>query len=144
MKQYFDLLLHRIQSSSKNIPVAALLVYKNQVVVFHVNGTDPLSHAELLVLKEGIEILGPHMKDAILYVTLEPCAMCRAAISLSGIKTVYFGAYNDKGVEDANVMYYGGFYERECGDVIKAFFRKKKSDAIFNTYLESLHEKTLE
>jgi len=129
MKKYFDILINDINQNSLKeevVPVGAMLVYQNEIISKHMNGRDVLSHAEMLALKEGQEKLGPQIKDAILYVTLEPCAMCKAAISLSGIKKVYFGAYNDKSVIDANVAYYGGFYEKECGDALKVFFKSKR------------------
>jgi len=129
MKKYFDILLDDLKGCSLKegcVPIAALLVFKNQIISKHINGMNALDHAEILVLKEASEKLGPKIKEAILYITLEPCAMCKAAISLSGIKKVYFGAYSNKSVEDGNVEYYGGFQEKVFADVLRFFFQSKR------------------
>ncbi|USO02415.1 MAG: nucleoside deaminase [Alphaproteobacteria bacterium] len=129
MKEYFDFLIQHIKESALDkeaVPIAALLVYHGRIISHHVNGRDPLEHAEMRVLKEGQEKLGAKLKDAVLYVTLEPCEMCKAAISLSGVKKVYFGAYNDKSVVDKNIAYYGGFCEEKCSALLKDFFKNKR------------------
>lgn len=59
---------------------------------------DPTAHAELLVLQAAALRLGQkRLVNADLYVTLEPCAMCAAAVSLARVRRVYFGAYDPKG-----------------------------------------------
>ncbi|TAL00566.1 MAG: nucleoside deaminase [Rhodospirillaceae bacterium] len=60
--------------------------------------TDPTAHAEILVLRAAAEAKGtPRLEDCDLYVTLEPCAMCAAAISFARIRRLHFGAYDPKG-----------------------------------------------
>lgn len=125
---YFE---HAIKEAHKAfyknlVPVGAVLVYDAQIISQKHNEIGPLDHAEILVLNEGIQKLGYQIKDAILYVTLEPCAMCLAALSLCGVKHVYFGAYNEKSVLSSSIELYGGFYEKECGVLLKDFFVMKR------------------
>ncbi|HYD17834.1 MAG TPA: nucleoside deaminase, partial [Patescibacteria group bacterium] len=86
------------------IPVGAVLVEAatgriiarsgNQTETWH----DATAHAEILVLQEGgKQRHAPRLPDCDLYVTLEPCAMCAAAISFARIRRLYFGAYDPKG-----------------------------------------------
>ena len=78
----------------------------------------------------------PRLPDCDLYVTLEPCAMCAAAISFARIRRLYFGAYDPKGggVENGTRFFgqptchhapevFGGIAETECSDLLKDFFR---------------------
>ena len=56
---------------------------------------DPTAHAEMLVLRAGAAQLGaPRLTDCDLWVTLEPCAMCAAAIALARLRRLYFGAWD--------------------------------------------------
>src|SRR5437763_6953926 len=58
---------------------------------------DPTAHAEMLVLRAGAARLGAkHLTECDLYVTLEPCAMCAAAIGLARLRRLYFAAYDPK------------------------------------------------
>jgi tRNA(adenine34) deaminase len=60
--------------------------------------SDPTAHAEILVLRAAAAAKGtPRLEDCDLYVTLEPCAMCAAAISLARIRRLHFAAYDPKG-----------------------------------------------
>ena len=79
------------------IPVGAVLVHgiKNKVLSVHhnevYNKKNPLKHAELLVINEACELnQSRYLDHATIYVTLEPCAMCAAAISEARIKKLYF------------------------------------------------------
>src|ERR1700683_2746070 len=85
------------------VPVGAVLVGRDGAVVA-VSGNrveeqlDPTAHAELLVLRAGAAALGQKQLDNCdLYVTLEPCPMCAAAIALARVRRLYFGAYDPKG-----------------------------------------------
>ncbi len=93
---------------------------------------DATAHAETLA---GVN----RLRGLDLYVTLEPCTMCAAAISMARIKTLYFGAYDPKGGAVVNgVRFYdsptchhrpevcGGILETECGEILKRFFRNKR------------------
>jgi tRNA(Arg) A34 adenosine deaminase TadA len=101
---------------------------------------DPTAHAEMLVLRAGAARLGAkHLAECDLYVTLEPCAMCVAAIGLAHLRRLYFGAYDPKGgaVEHGPRLFeqptshhrpeiYGGIEERRAGELLRAFFRGRR------------------
>ncbi len=101
---------------------------------------DPTAHAEALAIRQACaRANAPRLDDADLYVTLEPCAMCAAAISFARIRWLYFGAYDPKGggVEHGARFFaqptchhrpeaVGGFEEREAGEILKAFFKERR------------------
>ena len=101
---------------------------------------DPTAHAEMLVIRAAATQEGlKRLQDADLYVTLEPCAMCAAAISFARLRRLYFGAGDPKGgaVEHGPRFFtqatchhrpevYGGIGERAAGDLLKAFFRMRR------------------
>jgi len=104
---------------------------------------DPTAHAEMLVLRAAVLRLGTkHLTECDLYVTLEPCAMCAAAIALAHLRRLYFGAYDPKGgaVEHGPHLFdqptthhrpeiYGGIEERRAADLLRAFFRDRRYPA---------------
>lgn len=97
-------------------------------------------HAELLAMRQACQRLGTNrLRDIDLYVTLEPCTMCAAAISFMRIKTLYFGAADPKGgAVVSGVRFYdrptchhrpevvSGICADECGQLLKDFFRAKR------------------
>lgn len=133
-------------AAAGEIPVGAVLVHGPSGTVITSAGNlterdhDPTAHAEILVLREGGRHFGtPRLVDCDLYVTLEPCAMCAAAISFARIRRLYFGAYDPKsgGVENAAPFYaqatchhspevYGGLHEQHCAQLLKDFFKDKR------------------
>lgn len=102
---------------------------------------DPSAHAEVLALREAGRVTGSaRLGTCDLYVTLEPCTMCAGAISFARVRRLYFGAYDPKGggVDHGARFFdqptchhkpdvYGGLRERECRDILQAFFREKRS-----------------
>ena len=110
--------------------------FGNQVEQDH----DPTAHAEMLVFQAGAACLGAaRLTECDLYVTLEPCAMCAAAIALARLRRLYFGAYDPKGgaVEHGPRLFeqptthhrpeiYGGIEERCAGELLRAFFRDRR------------------
>lgn len=101
---------------------------------------DSTAHAEILAIRRACEKLGCNrLRGMDLYVTLEPCTMCAAAISLARIRTLCFGAYDAKGGGVVNGIKFfeaptchhrpqvvGGILETECGEVLKKFFQAKR------------------
>ena len=101
---------------------------------------DPTAHAEMLVLRSGASRFGAaRLTECDLYVTLEPCAMCTAAIGLARLRRLYFGAYDPKGgaVEhgprlfDQPTMHhrpeiYGGIEERRAAELLRSFFQTRR------------------
>ena len=102
--------------------------------------TDPTAHAEVLAIRRATQVIGaPRLQDCDLYVTLEPCAMCAAAISHARLRRLYFGAYDPKGggVEHGPRFFaqptchhapevIGGLRETEAAALLKAFFQDKR------------------
>lgn len=83
------------------VPVGAVLVVDGEVVSVRGNERerrhDPTAHAEMLVLRDGAALTGGwRLRDATLYVTLEPCAMCAGAIVLARIARLVYGADDPK------------------------------------------------
>ena len=123
------------------VPVGAVIVQDGKLLVRAANRVeadkDPTAHAEMLAIRAAAEMLdAPRLPDCDLYVTLEPCAMCAAAISFARIRRLYFGAYDPKGggVENGTRFFgqptchhapevFGGIAETECSDLLKDFFR---------------------
>jgi tRNA(adenine34) deaminase len=128
------------------VPVGAVLVDATSGAVVAAAGNrteelkDPTAHAELLVLREGARRRGAARLDGCdLYVTLEPCAMCAAAISFARIRRLYFGAYDEKGgaVEHGPRFFgqptchhrpevYGGIEESRAAALLREFFQSKR------------------
>ena len=128
------------------VPVGAVLVEAPTGVVLAAAGnrvealSDPTAHAEILVLREGAaKRRSPRLEDCDLYVTLEPCAMCAAAISFARIRRLYFSAYDPKGgaVEHGARFFalatchhrpeiYGGIEEQRAAALLKRFFAERR------------------
>jgi tRNA(adenine34) deaminase len=101
---------------------------------------DPTAHAELLAIRAACALLGSErLSGCDLYVTLEPCAMCAAAISFARIRRLYFGAADPKGgaVEHGPRFFaqptchhapeiIGGLRETEATSLLKQFFAKRR------------------
>ena len=131
------------------VPVGAVLVDSDSGDILTQAGNrteadnDPTAHAEMLVIRQAGANAGvARLPDADLYVTLEPCAMCAAAISFARIRRLYFGAYDPKGggVEHGARFFQqatchhapeviGGVEESRAATLLKVFFsdlRKRK------------------
>ena len=127
------------------VPVGAVVVdAKGRVLAQAGNRTlelkDPTAHAELLAIRSAAEILGSErLTDCDLYVTLEPCAMCAAAISFGRLRRVYFGAADEKmgAVEHGPRFFsqttchhapevYGGIGESEAQSLLIEFFKARR------------------
>ena len=134
----------RQAAAEGEVPVGAVLVRDGHILVRAHNRVetdrDPTAHAELLAIREACRLLGdPRLPDCDLYVTLEPCAMCAQAISMSRIRRLYFAAYDTKGgaVEHGPRLFgqptchhapevYGGIGERMAADLLRGFFRDRR------------------
>ena len=126
------------------VPVGAVIVRNGEVLVAarnrRVEDQDPTAHAELLAIRAAAKKLGTErLSDCDLYTTLEPCAMCAAAISLARIRRLYYGAADPKGgAVDNGVRFfasptchhrpevYGGIGESEAGALLKDFFAARR------------------
>lgn len=125
------------------VPVGAILVKDGEIISKNFNRNislkDPTAHAEILVMREASEKLGSHRLDGCdIYITLEPCAMCAAAISLAKIRRVYYAASDEKfGAIETGLMsktsscyhrpeIYSGFCEADSVKLLKDFFKNKR------------------
>jgi tRNA(adenine34) deaminase len=103
-KGYMDLALEEARAAADRgeVPVGAVIVRDGIVLARAGNRTrefnDVTAHAEILAIRQAAAMLGSErLTDADLYVTLEPCTMCAAAISFARLRRLYFGAEDEKG-----------------------------------------------
>ncbi len=128
------------------VPVGAVLVdaATGNVLAAAGNRTeslaDPTAHAEILAIRAACAAAGsPRLPGADLYVTLEPCAMCAAAIAGARLRRVYYGAYDPKGGGvDHGIRFfaqpschhrpeiYGGIQESRAAALLKQFFEERR------------------
>ena len=135
----------RLAGGRGEVPVGALLVAPNgKPFMSDGNRTrersDPTAHAEILVLRQACQAVGSERLIGFdLYVSLEPCAMCAAAISFARIRRLYFAAYDAKmgAVENGPRFFnqvtchhapevYGGIGEGEASELLRVFFEKRR------------------
>jgi tRNA(adenine34) deaminase len=135
----------RAAGARGEVPVGAVIVRDGDVLAQAGNRTladkDPTAHAELLAVRAAAQKLGSErLTGCDLYVTLEPCAMCAAALSFARIRRLYYGAADPKGgaVENGVRFFsaptchhrpevYGGIGESEAGALLKEFFAARRS-----------------
>jgi len=127
------------------VPVGAVLVNNqtNKIIFSSHNLTNSsinsIMHAEIVVIIESCKILNSKfLNNTSIFITLEPCAMCAAAISEAHINSLYFGAYDEKkgSLESIMKIYnkkhffvpsvYGGIEEKKCSFLLKNFFKQKR------------------
>jgi tRNA(Arg) A34 adenosine deaminase TadA len=146
--RFMDLALAEAEAAGARgeVPVGAVLVDGASGGILARAGNrvealkDPTAHAEMIVIREAAAAAGlKRLEGADLYVTLEPCAMCAAAISFARLRRLYFGAGDPKGgaVEHGPRFFnqptchhrpevYGGIGERQAGELLRAFFRARR------------------
>jgi tRNA(Arg) A34 adenosine deaminase TadA len=127
------------------VPVGAVVVMGNGSVLARAGNrmrelTDPTAHAEMLAIRQACAVHGSERLDgADIYVTLEPCAMCAAAISLARLRRLYWGAADPKGggVEHGARVFshptchhapelYGGIEETRASRLLREFFAGRR------------------
>ena len=126
------------------VPIGAVVVHEGSIVARAGNETralhDITAHAEILAIRRAAKTIGDErLSGADLYVTLEPCTMCAAAISFARIRRLYFGALDPKGgAVDSGVRFfasptchhapevYGGLRETEAAALLRDFFRVRR------------------
>jgi len=127
------------------IPVGAILLKGDRVIAKDHNRcielNDPTAHAEILVLRKGGQILRNYrLTEAVVYVTVEPCPMCVSAMVHGRISRLVFGSLEPKygAVESKfrllnnnglnhRVKVDRGILGKECGEILKAFFRDRRT-----------------
>jgi tRNA(adenine34) deaminase len=146
MTSFMDMALEEARSAERRgeVPVGCVLVRGDEVIARAGNRTladrDPTAHAEMIAIRDAAHRLGSERLDNCdLYVTLEPCAMCAAALSFARIRRLYYGASDPKGgaVENGVKFFtspschhrpeiYGGLSEAAAGDLLRQFFNKRR------------------
>jgi tRNA(adenine34) deaminase len=127
-----------------DVPIGAVVVRDGEVVGAGHNERelrqDPTAHAEVLALREASRSAGSwRLLDCVLYVTLEPCAMCAGAIVLARVPRVVYGTTDPKAGAAGSVLDVlaeprlnhrtvvdGGLLAQECADVLRAFFSTRR------------------
>jgi tRNA(Arg) A34 adenosine deaminase TadA len=131
-------------AAAGEVPVGAVVTLGDRTVAETRNAmrgsVDPTAHAEIEALRAAAAALGtPRLDDCTLWVTLEPCAMCAAAISLARVKALRFGAEDPKGggvVHGPRIFaqptchhrpdVLGGIGEVEAADLLQRFFADRR------------------
>ena len=125
------------------VPVGAVVV-KDGVVIAQAHNErellpDATAHAEVLAIRRACAALGTsRLSGCTLYVTLEPCPMCAGALAAARVDRVVFGAFDARGGACGSMMriqkyplyfmptFEGGVMERECSEILTAFFKQKR------------------
>lgn len=135
----------RAAAARGETPVGAVIIAPNGEIIARAGNrtremSDPTGHAEVLAIRNACAAAGSErLPGHDLYVTLEPCPMCAAAISFARIRRVYYGAADPKGggVDHGPRIYahptchhapevYGGIAEDECAALLKEFFAARR------------------
>lgn len=127
-----------------DIPVGAVVVHGGEVIATGHNERelrgDPTAHAEMVAMREAARVLGSwRVLDSVLYVTLEPCAMCAGAIVLARVPRVVIGTTDPKAGAAGSVLdvlaeprlnhhpvVESGLLAGECADLLRAFFASRR------------------
>ncbi len=143
---FMDLALDEAHAAAATgeVPIGCVIIHDGDLIAQAGNRTladrDPTAHAEIVAIRQTAAALGTErLTDCDLYVTLEPCAMCAAAISFARIRRLYYGAPDPKGgavesgvrfFEQATCHHrpevYGGIGEVEASALLKDFFRARR------------------
>ena len=116
------------------VPVGAVITYEGRLVAGSHNMSqkwkNPLAHAEMLALVQAHKKLKTYdLSQCDLYVTLEPCPLCKCAIRMSHIRHTYFGAYAPAGPwKEKDSCFMGGFHELSCEGMLKDFFSQMRHE----------------
>ncbi len=127
-----------------DVPIGAVIVRDGEVIAQGHNErevrADPTAHAEMIALREAARSLGSwRVVDSVVYVTLEPCAMCAGAIVLARVPRVVFGTWDPKAGAAGSVLNVldepqlnhrpqveGGLLAEDCADLLRAFFASRR------------------
>ena len=134
----------RAAREAGEVPVGCVIVRDGEVIAQAGNRTladrDPTAHCEMLAIRQAAAaFVCERLTDCDLYVTLEPCAMCAAAMSFARIRRLYYGAADPKGgAVESGVRFfsaptchhkpevYGGMAETEAGTLLRDFFKARR------------------
>ena len=135
----------RRAETASEVPVGAVLTLGERVIASGFNrpisGCDPTAHAEIETLRAAATALGSYrLNDSVLYVTLEPCLMCAAAITHARVRRLVFGAWDPRAGAAGSMLdafalpglnhrvdVFGGVLEEACGVLLRDFFARRRS-----------------
>jgi len=146
-EKYMKMALEEAEEAGQRgeIPVGAILLKGDRVIAKDHNRcielSDPTAHAEILVLRKGGEVLRNYrLTEAVVYVTVEPCPMCVSAMVHGRISRLVFGSLEPKyGAVESKLQLLNnnglnhrvkvdrGILEKECAEILKAFFRDRRT-----------------
>ena len=127
-----------------DVPVGAVIVHAGEVIGSGHNEREvraaPTAHAEMIALREAARTLGSwRVLDSVMYVTLEPCAMCAGAIVLARLPRLVYGATDPKAGAAGSVLNVldeprlnhrpqveSGLLAEDCADLLRAFFASRR------------------
>lgn len=125
--------------SEGEVPIGAVVVARGRIIARGHNMTerlhDPTAHAEMIALTAATEALGgKYLQDCTLYVTLEPCPMCAAALCWAQTARIVFGAPDPKrgySLYSPSLLHprtevAGGVLAEECSRLVADFFKEKR------------------
>lgn len=136
------LLQAKLAAEKDEIPVGAVVVHENKIIAKAHNSNrqlcDATAHAEILAIRQACQQNQSHrLDDCDIYITLEPCFMCLAAISLARIRRIYYGANDAKfgAIESSSQIFhaasgyqqleiYSGINSQESIELLQKFFQK--------------------
>lgn len=136
--------LAREAERAGEVPVGALLVHEGRIVAEGANrpisASDPTAHAEIEALRRGGQALGTYrLSGTTLYVTLEPCVMCAAAIVHARVERLVFGAWDPRAGAAGSIVdvfalpganhrvdVFGGVLDEDCGALLRSFFERRR------------------
>jgi tRNA(adenine34) deaminase len=147
MPSFMELALEqaRAAQAAGEVPVGCVIVHDGKMIAAAGNRTiadrDPTAHAEMLAIRAAARALGSErLAGCDLYVTIEPCTMCAAAISFARIRRLYYGADDPKGGAvihgvrffQARTCHhrpevYGGIGESESAALLRGFFAARRN-----------------
>ena len=134
----------RAAAEAGEVPIGCVIVCDGDLIAQAGNRTladrDPTAHAEMVAIRHAAAAMGTErLVDCDLYVTLEPCAMCAAAVAFARIRRLYYGAADPKGgaVENGVRFFasptchhrpeiYGGMSEAEAAALLREFFKERR------------------
>ncbi len=135
----------RAAAAAGEVPVGAVLVHGEAIIAAGhnapISSLDPTAHAEIVALRAGGRSLGSYrLADTTLYVTLEPCVMCAAAMVHARVRRLVFGAWDARAGGAGSIVnvfalprlnhrvdVFGGVLMEECAALLQEFFAQRRS-----------------
>ncbi len=132
----------------EEVPVGAVIVYKNRIIARAHNQIrllkDPTAHAEMIAITQAAGYLeNERLLDTTMYVTIEPCAMCAGALVLARVQRLFFGAHDHKTGACGSVLNVAankdlnhclevnfGLLGQECAALMVDFMRERRNPAL--------------